>query len=1523
MQNILKLLLTPLALSILFAHSLNAKTELGNIPINLNIEKNLPDSNDEKSNETQKKKNANNKKIDDDKNIKWLNNINTAFANASSQFRPVMILFSSTHCPWCVKLKNTTLKAPEVTNLLSEFITVNINVDLDKKTASLFGIRGIPVIVITNSDGRELIRTEGFISKENMLSMIDAVLNKNIIASKKTEMAQLLYLLKDHKIKKENWRELMASLGKYPDYSDEVFTVIRNYRKLPLEIIVELLSDTQLTVRLGALEVLEELAGTDNSFDPWHPAEESNFIALDKWKKWAESRKKSKKLEVFAPFSKEQCMDLIRQALTQNSPIRAARAKHFLRRAGNIAIKVLNEYINQHPNLPNSSIKKIKELQYSLYIPDSYGKDPVSLAHKIVFGKLDTRLDAVEDLKKIGPPAYHIIKDQLNDPNPLIREAAVDSMLGVSPKQAINALQELLEHEKDNDVIFSVLRVLGKYEKNKNAHKLLVKYLESNNEDHLIAALEGLTAAKYKLPKKTIHKLLTDSRWRVRAQTLEFLNKTNNEKCIDDVKKLLRDNDNFVKTKAIFALASISPASAVEVFEKLYFDDSSVRISIIKAYMAMEHSIPKKIMDNLKQKNDDSLLQLANLLTSSESKLMPIAELLVKKKNPDLRVPALRYIASFLDQDSAPKYIKIIIDALKKNDRKELLPILQKLKFLPSDSKLLGIFISEDNNSSDLEELADNEELSDLFSSFDDNETTVNNEKTEQTKKTSTKTPPPSEQEDIATLFDAFDSDHDSNKTNDKTPANLKEVFNTLETVFENNDNLEIKLFAAAVLLPKNKEKYEKFILENFAKEPLEIKLQIFEKFNKNSAITNGDNILMAALNDKDKKVATEAMSIILSSKNQKLIKRFLDALQNANAKPYDISLWELKSALNNEKIRKIFRKKALQWLKNKNAKSELTILATIVFAKQPYSKAIPVLIKHINSPDKYVRRAAYYAIFMQNKKPTDKILLAIQNEKDPFVKLSLPAAYMTKISNSSTKWFHYFDEKHHIRDYIYDYSNKKLPKKIAETIYKFTESNDKKLRFESYLTLLYARKKCDLNKFLQLANSFPDTDAISEKITNFFESNLRVLGNNFITLIPLVDQSSYKYDEILDHFKIKKSDNNIIFAQFNSQKQLEAQFIKSDEQLDKQTKQIRAKSNLTLVFFEKPGCADCAKVKKLLEKTKYIFPALRVEKHNIDKISSMRINEAYCEKFNVPSENRLVAPALFAGSGFLIKHDITESKLVRLIANSISVPLKSWHAITKKDIKISAKRIEKRYEKTNIWLILLAGLLDGVNPCAFATIIFFISYLRIRRKNAKEILLVGISFITAVFLAYLAFGFGLNQIIVKFYKFDAFRLWFNRAMALFVLIIMLLSLYDAIICLKGNIENISLQLPNFIKERIRSTIRIGSSNTHYIIAAFIMGCVISFLELSCTGQVYAPMIAYMWQTGSDYYGSIFYLIAYNIAFILPLIAIFASVLFGMKNETINDFFHKHAALVKFSTAILFLIILISIYHYNPSIIKF
>jgi cytochrome c biogenesis protein CcdA len=127
-------------------------------------------------------------------------------------------------------------------------------------------------------------------------------------------------------------------------------------------------------------------------------------------------------------------------------------------------------------------------------------------------------------------------------------------------------------------------------------------------------------------------------------------------------------------------------------------------------------------------------------------------------------------------------------------------------------------------------------------------------------------------------------------------------------------------------------------------------------------------------------------------------------------------------------------------------------------------------------------------------------------------------------------------------------------------------------------------------------------------------------------------------------------------------------------------------------------------------------------------------------------------------------------------------------------------------------------------------------------------------------------------------------------------------------LCLKGKLEGMTLQLPAFLKERIHWSIRAGARSSRFIIAAFVVGMIVSVIELACTGQVYAPVIYYIIQTGINRTGAMLYLGLYNLAFILPLIIIILLAYIGMRSEALLILLKRNAAAVKFSTALLFLI---------------
>jgi cytochrome c biogenesis protein CcdA len=398
--------------------------------------------------------------------------------------------------------------------------------------------------------------------------------------------------------------------------------------------------------------------------------------------------------------------------------------------------------------------------------------------------------------------------------------------------------------------------------------------------------------------------------------------------------------------------------------------------------------------------------------------------------------------------------------------------------------------------------------------------------------------------------------------------------------------------------------------------------------------------------------------------------------------------------------------------------------------------------------------------------------------------------------------------------------------------------------------------------------------------------------------------------DNIRKHFELASSAGDstngtagVLVNRTEKAQTLSATFVEVPEQKE------HAQA-LKLIYFTSPGCAECERVERLLPQVKECFQWLQIETRDIKKVASMQYNEALCERFGVPEKDRLITPVVFAGGGYLLKKDITFEGLGELLTRSAMVST-DWSAIPQEKLAAADTAITQRYSAVTPLVIIGNGLSDGINPCAFATIIFLVSYLQIARRTPKETAQVALAFIAAVFLAYFVLGLGLAEIIARLMVLKRIGLAINWAMAGLVLVLLILNLRDGVLCLQGRLNETVLQLPGFLKDRIHTTIRHGARQAKYVLAAFAMGVVISFLELACTGQVYLPTIGYMLKMKGPSTGIVWLLLLYNVAFIVPLLIIFIATYFGMTAERLTHILQKHAAAVKFATAILFLILLI------------
>jgi len=291
--------------------------------------------------------------------------------------------------------------------------------------------------------------------------------------------------------------------------------------------------------------------------------------------------------------------------------------------------------------------------------------------------------------------------------------------------------------------------------------------------------------------------------------------------------------------------------------------------------------------------------------------------------------------------------------------------------------------------------------------------------------------------------------------------------------------------------------------------------------------------------------------------------------------------------------------------------------------------------------------------------------------------------------------------------------------------------------------------------------------------------------------------------------------------------------------------------------------------------------------------------------------------PAVFIGRTVLGG----EERIQRLLPTQIQQFLDNPQAYTNaalhpfKQVHDTRTLGENRFNTLTFGLVLGAGLLDGINPCAFTTIIFLLSYLTLVGATRNQIIVTGTAFTLAVFITYLAIGLLFFNVTRFFMKQGGTAVLINILLLIMVITLAVLSFIDYLKCLKGRSSDMTLQLPGFLKKGIHAKIRAFARNKAAVTgAAFVLGVIIAGMELTCTGQVYFPIVT-MISEPQHRAAAFLYLMVYNIAFILPLALVFLFVAFGLTSEKPAELFKRHTAGVKLGFTLLFLVMSLMILY--------
>lgn len=314
------------------------------------------------------------------------------------------------------------------------------------------------------------------------------------------------------------------------------------------------------------------------------------------------------------------------------------------------------------------------------------------------------------------------------------------------------------------------------------------------------------------------------------------------------------------------------------------------------------------------------------------------------------------------------------------------------------------------------------------------------------------------------------------------------------------------------------------------------------------------------------------------------------------------------------------------------------------------------------------------------------------------------------------------------------------------------------------------------------------------------------------------------------------------------------------------------------IVVFYSSTCGRCNKIKGGLEKifrereflrNNYVldFYDYNYENNYLDLIR-------YEEIFKIYSRYKMIA---FIGDKYYIDTQIIKELPVYLEqVNNLQI-----RRIDKVDVE---KIIEQRIRSLSLPLVLSMGFLDGINPCAFVTIIFLVSLLSISHKDKIYIIKVGLLYSLGIFTVYLLLGAGILKGIRWVDAIRGLAIPISYAGIILLFLLGIINLLDAInYFLRKDTSSIILKLPKIIHRLIHRMLHVSVGSNYFVFSVFLAGALVALLESVCTGQTYIPCLLFINKLQDQLRVKTFLmLLVYNLMFIVPLLIVITLTVFGI-----------------------------------------
>lgn len=197
--------------------------------------------------------------------------------------------------------------------------------------------------------------------------------------------------------------------------------------------------------------------------------------------------------------------------------------------------------------------------------------------------------------------------------------------------------------------------------------------------------------------------------------------------------------------------------------------------------------------------------------------------------------------------------------------------------------------------------------------------------------------------------------------------------------------------------------------------------------------------------------------------------------------------------------------------------------------------------------------------------------------------------------------------------------------------------------------------------------------------------------------------------------------------------------------------------------------------------------------------------------------------------------------------------------------------------------MVTVAGLVDGINPCAIGMMVMLLGYLLVFAKKPERVIKTGLLYVGTVFATYLVVGLGLYS-LVSSVDLSLYAKVLNYAIAVVLGVAGLIQFKDFL----GIEAGPHLRIPTASSSRLQALVEKVSYPTTMLLAILV-----TLLETPCSLPIYVGTATILSQSGMPFPLVMGYFLYYNFLFVLPLLVVLVIMWRGKRLVEMKEWEHK------------------------------